>query len=164
MMGDVSETLESMRQGLTERLSAQVAYGEPVTTDGVTVIPVARVMLGFGAGGGVGESPHPSGNGEGASGGVGSGAGGGGVVQPLGFIEVSAGGARWVPQEPPVVETAMRAVALAAILAPFGGRRFFLGRLLMVALVQIVIGRLFRPNMPALPEGLRFGRMGQGAS
>ncbi|MGB2694585.1 MAG: hypothetical protein WBD55_05290, partial [Dehalococcoidia bacterium] len=85
-------------------------------------------------------------------------------VQPLGFIEVSAGGARWVPQEPPVVETAMRAVALAAILAPFGGRRFFLGRLLMFALVQLAIGRMFQPNMPSLPQGMRVGRMGQTGS
>jgi uncharacterized spore protein YtfJ len=159
MMGDVSETLESMRQNLTDRLSVQVAYGEPVTNGDVTVIPAAKVVLGFGAGAGVGDDGH-RGNG---GGGAGGGGGGGGVVQPMGFIEVSAAGARWVPQEPPPVETALRAVALAAILAPFGGRRFFLGRLLAFALVQFAIGRMFQPNLPPIPEGLRFGRMGQSA-
>lgn len=159
MMGDVSETLESMRRDLTERLSAKIAYGEPVTNDGVTVIPVARVILGFGAGAGVGDGGRHNGGG-----GAGGGGGGGGGVMPLGFIEVTAAGARWVPQEPPLVETALRAVALAAILAPFGGRRFFLGRLLAFALVQLAIGRMFQPALPPIPEGLRFGRMGQSAS
>ena len=50
MIGDVSETLESVKREIAERLTAHTAYGEPVTVDGVTVIPVARIMVGYGAG------------------------------------------------------------------------------------------------------------------
>ena len=160
MIGDVSETLESVKREIADRLTAHTAYGEPVTVDGVTVIPVARIMVGYGAGG-VGEASRPH-NGEEASP-LPSGGGGGGVVQPLGFIEVSGTGARWVPLEPPVGETIMRALGIAAILVPFGGRRVFLGRLVMMALVQLVVGRMFKPNLPPLPEGLRFGRTAEGA-
>jgi uncharacterized spore protein YtfJ len=163
MIGDVSDTLESVKREIAERLTAHTAYGEPVTVDGVTVIPVARVMVGFGAGSGVGEAKQPQDGEEAAPPPTGGGGAGGGVVQPLGFIEVSATGARWVPLEPPVGETIMRALGIAAILVPFGGRRFFLGRLVMMALVQLVVGRMFRPNLPPLPEGLRFGRTAEGA-
>jgi len=50
----------------------------------VTVIPVAQTYFGFGGGGGGGRRG-------------GSGGGGGGVVRPMGFIEVTKSGARWVP-------------------------------------------------------------------
>ena len=166
MVGDVSETLESVKRQIAERLTAHTAYGEPVTVDGVTVIPVARIMVGFGAGSGagVGEATMPhDGEAPPPPSGGGGGGGGGGVVQPLGFIEVSSTGARWVPLEAPMGDTIMRAIGIAAIVVPFGGRRFFLVRLVMMALAQVVIGRLFRPNLPALPEGLRFGRPAEGA-
>ena len=65
-MMDITDSIEGVKNALGDRLSAQVAYGEPIQADGVTVIPVARVMLGFGAGGGVGE-PVLSGNGEDAA-------------------------------------------------------------------------------------------------
>lgn len=163
MIGDVSDTLESVKREIAERLSAHTAYGEPVTVDGVTVIPVARIMVGYGAGGGVGEAKRPRDGEEASPPPTGGGGGGGGVVQPLGFIEVSGTGARWVSLEPPVGETIMRALGIAAVLVPLGGRRFFLGRLVMMALVQLVVGRMFRPNLPPLPEGLRFGRSAKGA-
>ncbi len=158
MIGDVSETLESVKSGITDRLTAHTAYGEPVTADGVTVIPVARVMMGFGAGGGVGEAKHSGDGEEAAPAPVGGGGGAGGVVQPLGFIEISAGGARWVPLDPPTSEVVLRGLTIAVALAPFGGRRFLLGRLLVLLIGQLLAGRLFRPTLPPLPEGLRFGR------
>ena len=158
MIGDVTDTLESVKSGIAERLTAHTAYGEPVTANGVTVVPVARVMLGFGAGGGVGESKLPQDGEEAAPPPTGSGGGAGGIVQPLGFIELSDAGARWVPLEPPVAETVLRGLTLAAALAPFGGRRFLLGRLLVLLLGQLLVGRLFKPNLPPMPEGLRFGK------
>ncbi len=156
-MMDITDTIEGVKSALSDRLSAQTAYGEPVEVDGVTVIPVARIMLGFGAGGGVGE-PHHSGNGEDAAAHVGGGGGGGGVVQPLGFIEVTSTGARWVPLEPPVAEVALRALSFAAVILPFGGKRGFFMRLLMVVIGQIAAGRISRPNLPPM-EGMRFGRV-----
>ena len=160
-MMDVSDTIESMKSAISERLSANIAYGEPVMSEGVTVIPVARVMLGFGAGGGVGEPTHGSGNGETAQAPVGGGGGGGGMVQPLGFIEIDSAGARWVPLEPSRAELALRAAALAFVLLPFGGRRGFLGRLLMVVIGQALASRLGSPSLPPM-EGFRFGRAAAG--
>ena len=153
---DITDTIEGVKSALGDRLSAQTAYGEPVVVDGVTVIPVARIMLGFGAGGGVGEAKRSS-DGEDAPTATGSGGGGGGVVQPLGFIEVSSTGARWVPLEPPVAEVALRVLSFAAVILPFGGKRGLLFRVLMLVVGQIAAGRLSRPNLPAF-DGMRFGR------
>jgi uncharacterized spore protein YtfJ len=157
MFSDVSDTLETIRSGIAERLSAHTAFGEPVQNGNVTVIPVAKVAMGFGAGGGIGEDAHHSDNG-GSGGGIGGGGGGGGIVNPLGFIEVTDTGSRWVPLEAPPTELAIRALTIAAVLAPIGGRRGLIGRLLIVVLGQAIASRMARPDMSSLPEGLRFGR------
>ena len=80
--GDVVERLAD-GVGLRARVSA--AYGDPVERAGVTVIPVARSVWGFGGGSG-GDAANQ-----------GSGGGGGGLVSPIGFIEVREGDARFVP-------------------------------------------------------------------
>ena len=65
------------RKVLAAARGARLCYGDPVQVDGRTVIPVARVRAG---------------------GGIGRGGGGGGVYAgPVGFIEVSASGARFEP-------------------------------------------------------------------
>ena len=71
-------------QGVRDTFTVRTVYGDPVESRGVTVIPVAQTYFGFGAGGGGGKAG-------------GSGGGGGGVVRPIGFIEITAKGARWVP-------------------------------------------------------------------
>ena len=59
-------------------------YGEPVQANGKTIVPVARIGYGFGAG--AGDSKDESGGG-----------GGGGVgIAPLGVIEVTDQGTRFV--------------------------------------------------------------------
>lgn len=152
MIGDVSETMESVKSVL-DRLTAKTAYGEAIIRDGVTVIPVARVMVGYGAGSGVGEPRH-GGNGEDATAPVGGGGGGGGMVQPIGYIELTDTGSRWQPLEPPASEMWIRGLAVAAVLIPFGGRRFLLGRLLALVVGQAIAGRLSRPNLPPM-DGFR---------
>ena len=80
-LGQVFRTVVDRMQG------ARLCYGDPVTAEGRTVIPVARVSarggLGFGSGSGTGE---------------GEGGGGGGKLNatPVGFIEVTADGTRFV--------------------------------------------------------------------
>jgi len=151
-MMDISDTLEGVREALSDRLSTKIAYGDPVEIEGVTVIPVARVAMGFGAGGGVGEAQHST-NGEEARP-VGGGGGGGGLVQPLGFIEIDSTGARWVAVEPSKAEVALRALMIAAIMVPVGGRRGLFGRLLLLLIGQLVASRMSQPNLPSL-EGFR---------
>jgi uncharacterized spore protein YtfJ len=77
-------TLRRLVEGVRDNFTVRTVYGDPVEAEGVTVIPVAQTYFGFGAGGGGGKRG-------------GSGGGGGGTVRPMGFIEVTAKGARWVP-------------------------------------------------------------------
>ena len=100
--------LDSVLSRLADRLGAQMrsstVFGTPVERDGVTVIPVAAVRLGFG--GGSGGDPARDQSGEGG--------GGGGAASPIGYIELKDGNSRFVP----VVHPArMAALATAAILA-----------------------------------------------
>jgi len=75
--------LERLAEKLGGRASVTAVYGEPVTADGVTVVPVARVA--FGLGGGTGRTV------EGARTNDGGGGGGGVEARPLGYIEIRDG-------------------------------------------------------------------------
>ncbi|MFG1669394.1 GerW family sporulation protein [Streptomyces sp. Y7] len=75
--------LERLAEKLGGRASVTAVYGDPVTADGVTVIPVAKVAYGFG--GGAGRTA------EGAKAGDGGGGGGGVEAKPLGYIEIRDG-------------------------------------------------------------------------
>ncbi|MGP3915957.1 spore germination protein GerW family protein [Nonomuraea sp. 10N515B] len=78
---DVSGTVKDVAR--VERV-----FGEPVTQDGVTVIPVARIGGGGGGGGGKQEGERP---GEGSGGGFGLGA------TPAGVYVIKDGDVRWQP-------------------------------------------------------------------
>ncbi len=71
---------------LRRLLSARDVYGEPIKSDGVTVIPVASVM--GGGGGGESTSDNP-----GHEGGLGFGF----MARPLGAFEIRDGKTRWRP-------------------------------------------------------------------
>jgi uncharacterized spore protein YtfJ len=79
---------------LSDRLhfgaSVRNVFGDPVEVGGRTVIPVARIGYGFGAGGGAGRN-------EAASSGAGCGGGAGLSARPVGALEITAGGTRFVP-------------------------------------------------------------------
>ena len=164
-MADVFDTIESAMRTLRERLSVTTVYGEPVSANGVTVIPVSKVSFGFG-GASSGAGSKPAGpetwEAESAEAAIkagsrsGGGMGGGGMVEPLGYIEISESGSRWVPLEPPRGELFLRVLAVAPALLPTGrGRGGLLRRLLLLLAGQALIGRVLRPG---LPEGMR-GRL-----
>ncbi len=160
-MPDVFDTIENAMQMLRERLSVTTVYGDPVTADGITVIPVSRVSFGFGGGGGSGVTPRGvsdetlAGNGDAASHASGGGGmGGAGTVEPLGYIEISKAGSRWVPLEPPRAEIFLRLLAIAPALLPVGkGRGGLLRRLIVLVAGQAVLRQVFRPG--GMPEGVR---------
>jgi uncharacterized spore protein YtfJ len=95
MEAEVQELLDSLAD-LREKANVNACFGEPVTVEGRTVIPVARIGYGFGMG--LGQGPT-SGEEEGAAEKMGaSGGGGGGVTaSPLGVIEVTSKGTRIEP-------------------------------------------------------------------
>lgn len=164
-MNQIFESAEKLARSFQERLTVRTAYGEPITANGVTVVPVAKVRFGFGGGGGGGSGTGPgagfpafeSGDSmpTGSGTGGGGGGGGGGAVEPIGFIEITDIGARWVPLEPSRMEFLLRAVLATAVIAPGGGRGGFFRRMLLMLAGQAVVGALTRPR---LSGGFDFGR------
>ncbi|HXF51864.1 MAG TPA: spore germination protein GerW family protein [Dehalococcoidia bacterium] len=111
--------INSVVEGFRGQFTAHTVYGEPVSRDGVTVIPAATVRLAFGGGGGGGGGVQRTAvEGQEPREGYGSGGGGGGTgrISPAGFIEISDRGARWVPVEPSPQEVALRLALLVALL------------------------------------------------
>jgi len=94
-MIDPKEMLSTLVDHFATTAKVQNVFGDPIEAHGKTIIPVARVSYRLGAGGGEGgESPaDPSAPKRGGGGG-----GGGGIVQavPLGVLEVTEAGARFV--------------------------------------------------------------------
>jgi uncharacterized spore protein YtfJ len=80
-------TEEEPRQDLGNARAAHI-FGEAVERDDVTVIPVARARCGLGGGGGKKGLASRS---------EGMGGGGGVIVEPVGFIEMKGGEARYRP-------------------------------------------------------------------
>lgn len=162
MFDDVFRATEELARKLQERFSVRTIYGDPITASGVTIVPVARVAFGFGGGGGSGRSGLPESEEGGADRafgeGGGGGGGGGGVVRPVGYVEITDGGSRWVPLETPRSEQFLRALLAALASPPTGGVRRLLVRLFAVAVGRAIMERVGRPDLTAMIENLRFGR------
>ena len=80
-----------MADRLGSSATVKTVYGEPVSVEGKTIIPVAKVRYGFGAGGG----SHTQSSDEHQGGG-----GGGGVeVTPIGIIEITPCQTRYISLE-----------------------------------------------------------------
>jgi uncharacterized spore protein YtfJ len=158
MLDQITGAIDTVAQAFQDRLQVRTVYGEPISANGVTVIPVAQVKFGFGAGGGGGTGTEADVEGRPKEGsGGGGGGGGGGQVTPIGFIEISDAGARWVALEPSRLELALRALTVAAVLAPGGGsRRGLFGRMALLAGAQAAMTLLLRPRLE-LPQTMRFG-------
>src|SRR5262245_61805977 len=89
-----NEMLQKLGESLSSIATAKSVFGDPVQIGGKTVIPVARVLLGFGGGFGTGPGPR----GPAADGNAEGGGGGGGVQAiPAGALEITASGTRFVP-------------------------------------------------------------------
>ena len=84
----VKTTLEEIEKVLSTR----TVVGEPITIEGVTLIPLISVGFGFGAGGGSGRGETKQ-KGEGAGGGT----GGGAWIRPKAIIIIDKGGVRIEP-------------------------------------------------------------------
>ncbi len=88
---------------------------DPVERGDCTVVPVGRVSSRYGFGGGSGEGPTDD---DGSSTGGGGGGGGGGALEviPVGYIEITSTGSRFV-QITDSSAIAIRAVTMAGIVA-----------------------------------------------
>jgi uncharacterized spore protein YtfJ len=87
-----STMLQSLHENLSSRAQVKSVFGEPISAEGKTIIPIAKIAYGFGAGVGTGGVGDTRARGEGG--------GGGGAIRavPVGVVEVSSNQpARFVP-------------------------------------------------------------------
>ncbi|GGG90625.1 spore germination protein GerW family protein [Silvibacterium dinghuense] len=83
--------LQSLKENILGQAGVKTIYGDPITAQGHTVIPVAKVAYGYGAGAGTGGVGNSSAQGEGGGGGCGV------RAIPVGVIDVSDHGTTFVP-------------------------------------------------------------------
>ena len=107
MSQNVPKMLENTIAKIREMVDVNSVIGNPITTpDGVTIIPVSKVSVGFGGGGSDfvskngGENPF------------GGGAGGGVKINPIAFLVVKEGSVRMIPVATPANTTADRIVEM----------------------------------------------------
>ena len=112
--------LQDILKNVSDRLegSADVkrVYGEPIVVEGRTIIPVAKVRYGFGGGFGEGKGDEDAGQGGGGGGGI--------EVTPIGILEVTSEGMRYVS-----FEDRSRLIRMGAVLGLIA--MFILGRMLL---------------------------------
>ncbi len=87
---DPRELLEGIAAKVREMAKTETIVGEPIVLGDATLLPVTRVMVGFGGGSGTGDAETKSDKAQKA---VGSGGGGGGGVrvEPAAFIVLQRG-------------------------------------------------------------------------
>lgn len=92
------EFIQSLMERLQGRAGVASVYGEPIVAEGKTLIPCAKLAFGFGGGSGTRRARAGD---EDTAGQAGSGGGGGVAARPIGVLEVTAAGTRFVPFEDP---------------------------------------------------------------
>ena len=89
---DIEQYTKSIIGRLQASANVKTIFGDPVTAECRTIIPVARVGYGFGAGFGLGRNRETEGEGE-------PNAGSGGVAgaRPVGVIEITKEDTKFIP-------------------------------------------------------------------
>ena len=109
-MSQIPNMLESTIQKIREMVDVNSVIGEPISTpDGVTIIPVTKVSIGYGGGGSDFAMKNMSAAGDNPFGG---GVGGGVKVTPICFLIVKDGNVRMMPVAEPASSTADRIVEM----------------------------------------------------
>lgn len=109
MNQNVVNVLEGTIAKIREMVDVNSVVGEPINTpDGVTIIPISKVSVGFGGGG----SDFVSKNANRHENPFGGGAGGGVKVVPIAFLIVKDGNVRMLPVAAPANTTADRIVEM----------------------------------------------------
>lgn len=91
-MSQQTDVLEQIRHAVDQGASGRV-FGDPVSQDGITILPVAKVSGGGGGGSGTGPAPQDSDAKEAS----GSGGGFGVSARPVGVYVIKEGAVSWRP-------------------------------------------------------------------
>lgn len=109
MSKNLPNMLESTIAKLREMVDVNSVVGEPISTgDGVTIIPISKVSVGFGGGGSDFVSKNVNHQDNPFGGGVGAGV----KVTPVAFLIVKDGNVRMLPVAAPANTTADRLVEM----------------------------------------------------
>ena len=107
MSQSLPNMLENSIAKIREMVDVNSVVGDPITTaDGVTIIPISKVSVGFAGAGSdyVSKNPNKQENP------FGGGAGGGVKVTPIAFLVIKEGSVRMLPVAAPANTTADRVV------------------------------------------------------
>ena len=108
MQTPMAEFLRASLAKIKEMVDANTVVGDPVTTpDGVTLVPVSRVSVGFAGGGGDVVKQR-----DGCVGGSGAGI----RIEPIGFLIVKEGSVRMLNILPPANTTLDRVIDMVPLL------------------------------------------------
>ena len=101
----LSEMMQESMAKVREMADTNAIVGQPITTpDGVTLIPISKVSLGFGCGGGDYGKVQPRSFGGGSGAGV--------NIAPVAFLVIKDGITRVLPVAVPPVSTVDRVVEM----------------------------------------------------
>ena len=109
MNQNIPNMLENTIAKMREMVDVNSVIGDPITTaDGVTIIPISKVTVGFAGGGSDYVSKHANKQDNPFGGGV----GGGMKVTPIAFLIVKEGSVRMLPVAIPANTTTERVVEM----------------------------------------------------
>lgn len=109
MSQNLPNMLENTIAKIREMVDVNSVIGEPiVTADGITIIPVSRVSVGFGGGGSDFAVKNMNHNENPFGGGVGAGV----KVTPIAFLVIKEGSVRMIPVAAPASTTVDRVVEM----------------------------------------------------
>lgn len=101
----LADLMRSTMDRVREMADTNTIVGQPITTaDGVTLIPISRVSIGFGGGGGDYGKVQPQSFGGGAGAGVG--------IDPVAFLVIKDGFTRVLPVAVPPASTIDRVIEM----------------------------------------------------
>lgn len=104
----IGELMQTTMENVKNILKVDTVVGEPIyTPDGITLVPVSRISLGFGGGG-----VEYGGKGTSGSKGYGGGNGTGVKIDPIGFLVIKDGNIRMINVMPPANNTVDRIIDL----------------------------------------------------
>ena len=106
----IGELMQSTMDNVKNILKVDTVVGEPIyTPDGITLVPISRISVGFG-GGGVEFTPKKEGNRP-----YGGGNATGVKINPIGFLVIKDGVIRMINVTPPASNTVDRIIDLVPV-------------------------------------------------
>ena len=103
----IGELMQSTMDNVKNMLKVDTVVGEPIyTPDGITLVPISRISVGFGGGGveftpkRAGDRPYGGGNATGVK------------IDPIGFLVIKEGTVRMINITPPASNTVDRVIDL----------------------------------------------------